>query len=171
MSKAFTREDDDLPERPTPVRPRIAPATGVRNPITPQGAQRFREELDGLVSLASAGGEGSEDATIEDRNRRQAIDQRIAELETLLGTSQITPPPPPPWEQVRFGAFVTVRETSGLETTYRIVGMDEADADRDWIGCRSPLAKVLLGATVGQSVSVNVPGGQRVLEIRGIRYS
>ncbi len=49
MSKAFTREEDDAPERPTPLRPASSLPPGTKNYLTPDGAVRFRDELDRLI--------------------------------------------------------------------------------------------------------------------------
>ncbi len=153
MSKAFTRESDDLPERPTPARPRTALPPGARNYLTPDGAQQFRDELERLES----GGEEANSA------RRQF-------LQRTLQSAEVVTPPPPPHDTVRFGASVTVRDPHGVEETFRIVGADEVDSARDWISWVSPLARALLNARLGQRVVLQLPGGRRDLEIRAITY-
>ena len=151
MSKAFTRESDDLPERPAAVRPAPILPAGVRNYITPSGAQRLQEELDTLLQAGSTGA-------------------RVLSLRQALQTVEVVPPPPAPYLQVRFGATVTVRDSAAEEETYRIVGVDETDIDRDWISWLSPLARALLNASIGERVRIELPGGERTLEIVAIAY-
>ena len=71
---------------------------------------------------------------------------------------------------VRFGATVAVRERSGEETAYRIVGLDETDLDQNWVSWISPVAKALLNARVGQRVPLKLPGGEEELEILKVTY-
>jgi len=82
----------------------------------------------------------------------------------------VVQPLPPPHEQIRFGATVTVRECSGAESRYRIVGVDETDIDRGWVSWLSPIAKALLNARVGQRVRFKFPSGEEELEIVSIDY-
>jgi transcription elongation factor GreB len=156
MSKAFTRESDDGPDLPAPVRPMTPLPPGVKNYLTAGGAQKLRDELDRLTRV--------------ERPRAASLDQRIAQLEAALGSAVVVPAPEKPWDEVRFGATVTVRDASGQEERYRIVGIDEVDADRDWISWRSPIATALLKARTGQRVRFRVPAGERELEIVAIAY-
>ena len=82
----------------------------------------------------------------------------------------VVPPPAESEDRVRFGATVTVRDRSGGETRYRIVGMDEVDVDRDWVSWLSPVAKALLNSKPGQRVRFKVPTGEEELEIMAIAY-
>src|SRR5262249_39360251 len=106
----------------------------------------------------------------EARRQLQSVEQRIAHLEGSLGTAVVVTPPPPPYDQVRFGATVTIREAGGEQTRYRIVGVDETDIERGWVSWCSPLARALLGARVGQRVHVRFPAGAEELEITAIDY-
>ncbi len=156
MSKAFTRESDDLPERPAPPRPAPALPPGTRNYLTPDGALRLRRELEHLEAQPPPPGTPGA--------------ARLQALRRTLPTAEIVPPPPPPHESVRFGAFVTVRDSRGEEETFRIVGLDEVDTERDWISWLSPLARALLNAQLGQRIQLQLPGGRRDLEIVAVRY-
>ena len=64
----------------------------------------------------------------------------------------------------------SVRETSGAESSYRIVGVDETDIDRNWVSWLSPIAKALLNARVGQRVRFKFPSGEAELEIVSVAY-
>ena len=65
---------------------------------------------------------------------------------------------------------MTVRDGGGVETRYRIVGVDETDLDRDWVSWVSPIARALLNARLGQRVRLKFPGGEQGVEIVGIAY-
>ena len=69
-----------------------------------------------------------------------------------------------------FGATVTVCDAEGCESTYQIVGIDEADAGKGMISWISPLARALLKAREGDTVRFHSPAGPRELEIVKIRY-
>ena len=169
MSKAFTRESDDLPDRPVIPRPSSALPPGAKNYLTPAGAQRLREELDRLVHLERPRCAASPDPE-DSRRQLQALDHRILCLQQSLNTAVVTPPPVVTEDRVRFGATVTVRERSGTESRYRIVGVDETDLERGWVSWISPIAKALLHARLGQRIRLRLPAGEEELEIVGIAY-
>ena len=172
MSKAFTREDDDVPERP--VLPRSAPALppGAKNYLTPDGERRLRAELERLTAteLSQPADAMGADTDAGARNRGAAGQQRRLQIQQSLQSAVVVAPPPGPWEQVRFGATVTVRDGDGAETRYRIVGVDEMDVDRDWVSWVSPIARALLNGRVGQRVRLKFPNGGQGVEIVGIAY-
>ncbi len=168
MSKAFTRESDDAPEQPV-FRPPPQLPPGVKNYVTPAGARQMREEMDHLIQVERPQAAALPDAA-DAKRQLQLIEQRLTILDQSLRTAEIVPPPALPWEQVRFGATVTVRDCGGIETCYRIVGVDEIDLDRDWVSWRSPVAKALLNARLGQRVRFHVPAGEQEIEIIGICY-
>jgi transcription elongation factor GreB len=169
MSKAFTRDENEGPEIPDlpPLTSVLAP--GAKNYITPAGAQRLRDELQRLV-------EGTRPQLFDARDdpdaKRQLarLDQRIRQLEESLQSAEIVGPPDSSENVVRFGASVTVRESNGEETTYRIVGLDETDAENNWVSWMSPIAKALLNRKKGERIPFKFPSGQETLEIKGIRY-
>lgn len=168
MSKAFTRESDDAPERPSiPPLPSALPP-GAKNYLTVDGERRLRAELERLQQTERPRlallPEGS-----EEKRRLPAIDQRIYQLQRSLQTAVVTPPPAADDNQVRFGATVTVRQR-GEEITYRIVGVDEVDIDRGWVSWLSPIARALLNARRGQKVRFKFPSGEEELEIVAIAY-
>lgn len=143
MSKAFTREDAGVPDPEPVVRSVPVLPPGVKNLITPRGAERLRNELlqPGITSA------------------------RAAEVQRILRSAVVQPAPPKPWEEVAFGATVTVRDGDETED-YRLVGADETDLDRNWINWCSPIAQVLMGARIGQRVRFR----ERELEILKIAY-
>jgi transcription elongation factor GreB len=168
MSKAFTREENegpDVPELP-PLISALPP--GAKNYMTRAGADRLREELRQLVEKERPQLVASDD---DDAKRRLSIlDQRIFQLEQSLQSAEVISPDAGPDDSVRFGATVTVREESGHETVYRIVGLDETDVDRGWVSWLSPIARALMSAKVGQRVRFKFPSGEENLEIVAIKY-
>ena len=169
MSKAFTREDDNAPELPDlpPLTSTLAP--GAKNYITPAGAQQLRDELQRLVEVARP--ELAEASDDPDAKRQLArLDQRIMQLKESLQSAEIIPAPSGPGDVVRFGATVTVRESDGTETNYRIVGMDETDTDRNWVSWMSPIAKALLNGKRAERIRFKFPSGEETLEVIDIRY-
>ena len=165
MSKAFTREDDSEELPPPPRRSSPLPP-GAKNYLTADGAQRLRAELERCIERRTRAAGDSADAKLE----LQKIDLHIAALQAVLDSAVVTPPPEKPWNEVRFGASVKVRDAAGEQSTYRIVGVDETDIDRDWVSWVSPIARALLSARVGQRVRFRVPAGERELEILSITY-
>jgi transcription elongation factor GreB len=103
----------------------------------------------------------------EDERRR--LEQELRELQQRVHTLVVSPAPASS-DTVCFGAQVKVRDSRGSETSCRIVGIDEADLDRDWITWRSPLARALLSHRVGDKIQFKVPAGVQEFEILEISY-
>jgi len=167
MSRAFIRESDDLPERPTLARRASPLPPGAQNYITPDGARRFREELEHLVQI-----ERPRLAAMDDpdaKRQLQEANQRIDQLQQCLESALVVSAPMER-DRVQFGATVTVRERSGGELSYRIVGVDETDIDRGWVSWLSPIAKALVNARQGERVRFKCPSGEEELEIARIEY-
>lgn len=169
MSKAFTRESDDLPDRPRPPRVQSPLPPGAKNYLTPGGAQRLREELDRLHQAERPGMAASADDP-EARQKLQILDQRIQQLQNILDSAEVVTPPIGQEDRVRFGATVIVRNRGGEETQYCIVGVDETDIDRGWVSWLSPIARALLNTTPGDRVRFKFPSGEEELEIVSIAY-
>jgi transcription elongation factor GreA len=152
--------------------------------MTAEGLLRLEEELRQLksddrpsviraIAEARAHGDLSENAEYHAAREKQSfIEGRIAELESIIPSVEVIDTSKLSGDQVRFGAHVTVvdEETEG-EKTYRIVGAYEADMKKGSISISSPLAKALIGKKVGESVEVPAPGGAKVYEIAGVRFT
>ncbi len=162
MSKAFTREDDAAelaPIRPLPTLP-----PGVKNYITPQGAENLRKELEVLIASRSKA------AVAKDRAQTATLDQRISRLQQILASIVPVDPASACEGQVCFGATVTVKYPSGDLENYRLVGINEINLDRDWISWQSPLARALMNARVGDTVRFKAPSGEQNLQIIAVKY-
>src|ERR1044071_6665460 len=158
MSKAFTRESDDLPDVPVVPRQQSPLPPGARNYLSPDGARRLREELVRLVQVERPRQAATPD-NAEAKRQLRVMDQRIYYLQQSLRSAMVVVPPIVPDAGVRFGASVTVRDRSGGESRYRIVGVDETDIDRGWVSWLSPIAKALLNAQIGELVRFEFPAG------------
>ena len=74
-------------------------------------------------------------------------------------------------ETVKFGATITLAdEDTEEESTYQIVGQYEADINKGLLSVGAPLARALIGKSVGDSVEVSTPGGSKAYEILKVEY-
>ncbi|MBK6631728.1 MAG: transcription elongation factor GreB [Betaproteobacteria bacterium] len=182
MSKAFVKEGgSDEEEDGHPSAPTLP--HGTKNYMTRRGYGLLKAELEQLVkterpalvqvvSWAAKNGDRSENGDyIYGKKRLREIDRRIRFLMKRLESALIVDPASQEnTEQVFFGATVTVCDEQGCESTYQIVGIDEADAGQGMISWISPLAKALLKAREGDAVRFHSPSGPRELEIVEIAY-
>jgi transcription elongation factor GreB len=185
MSKAFTREDaatqdddDDVEAPPLPA--------GTRNYMTPGGFARLNSELDHLagrerpelvatVAWAASNGDRSENGDyLYGKKRLREIDRRIRFLIKRLDQAEVVDPAAPreadAAERVFFGATVTIRDRRGTERRLSIVGIDEADTAQGHVSWISPVARALLRAREGDTVSVVTPAGVDELEVLEVAY-
>ena len=151
--------------------------------ITPDGATRLRQELDYLwrvkrpqvtqaVSEAAAQGDRSENAEyIYGKKQLREIDRRIRYLQKRLETLVIVDCAPSDVSRIFFGAWVSLEGESGDIYRYRIVGTDETDMKHGFISLDSPLARALLGKSVDDEVTVNLPDGRTMYTVLEIRYA
>lgn len=169
VSKAFTREENEGPELPDLLPPASVLPPGAKNYMTRAGAEELHAELTRLVqSERPRASEVTHDP--DARRRLTKINQRIFQIEQSLLSAEIVLPDIGVNDTIRFGATVTVREENGDESTYRIVGVDEADTSRNWVSWLSPIARALLNAKLGERVRFRFPSGEAQLEIIGISY-
>ncbi len=165
MSKAFTREDDDRPERPARLRRASALPPGTQNLMTAAGVLRLRQTLERLVGeRATMAPPASE---MDGQSQLQSLDERILQLQQSLETA-VVPARSTPDGVVAFGCTVCVRERDGQQPSYRIVGVDEVDLDRGWISWQSPLARALEGARAGQRIRFPSPAGVQELQVLSV---
>ncbi len=180
MSRAFvdedaSREDGDDFALKIPVPP------GSRNYLTPEGADALSRELAELSeadlpraaaelnALMSGPAEPDRDLLSAAKKRLADVERRISYLRDMAALAEVVRPPESDPGRVTFGAWVLVREADGSEREYRIVGIDEADPDRGWIGWPSPLARALTGRKAGAASSVKLPEGERAITIVSYR--
>jgi transcription elongation factor GreB len=157
-------------------------ADEVKNYITPAGHRRLQDELTKLwrverpemvttVAWAAGNGDRSENGDyIYGKKRLREIDRRIRFLSKRLDAAVVVDNAGKTHERVLFGATVTFEDESGDEREVTIVGVDELDPGSARVSWRSPLAKALLKAKVGDTVTVRAPRGPEQLEVVRIRY-
>ena len=158
-------------------------ADEIKNYITPAGYRRLQEELARLwkeerppvvttVAWAAANGDRSENGDyIYGKRKLREIDRRIRYLSKSLDSAVVVDNAGRTHQRVHFGATVTIQyEETGEEREVTIVGVDEIDAGDTRVSWRSPLARALLSAKVGDTVTLHAPRGPQRLEIIAVRY-
>jgi transcription elongation factor GreB len=170
MSRAFVKESDDGSDEPLPPR-RISE---LPNHVTPAGLAQLKAELGRLTGRRSELLAQGEDPAAKEALRH--VDRDLAYVEARISSALPVDPAGQPPDEVAFGATVTVAQAAGIAgapaatRTYSIVGEDEADADAGKVSYASPLARALLGARVGQTVTWKRPLGDLVLTVESIEY-
>ena len=156
-----------------------------KKPITPEGQQRLRAELDQLknvkrqeiidaISEARAHGDLKENAEYHAAREEQGLNEaRIRELEDVLGTSQVVEYKQMGVEdRVIFGSTVTIKSIENDEIKkYQIVGDAEADIENNTISFTTPMARALLKKELGEFIEVHTPGGDKEFEIINIELN
>jgi transcription elongation factor GreB len=183
MNKAFVKESDDEEDADGGEAPEAQLPSGTRNYMTVRGHAQIRAEFEHLVkverpaivqvvSWAAGNGDRSENGDyIYGKKRLREIDRRIRFLTKRLESAVIVDPAGQRnCDQVFFAATVTVCDAGGVEETYQIVGIDEANAQEGRISWISPLARALLKAREGDTVRFDSPGGLRELDVIEVRY-
>ena len=180
MSKAFTRESDTEDDESEPS---VQLPVGVKNYITPSGYRKLKEELDHLwkverpalvktITWAASNGDRSENGDyIYGKKRLREIDRRVRFLRKRMELAEVVDPAQRgECDQIFFGATVTVCDDNGCESTYSIVGVDEADVGSGLISWVSPLARTLLKLREGEVATLRTPIGIQELEILSVSY-
>ncbi|HQX28199.1 MAG TPA: transcription elongation factor GreA [Alphaproteobacteria bacterium] len=152
-------------------------------PMTPQGLKDLEAELKNLKSVqrpavieaiatARAHGDLSENAEYHAAKEQQSfIEGRIKELDAVTSKVQIIDPATMSGNVVKFGATVLIiDEETDAKETYMIVGEYEANAEKKRISITAPIARALIGKSVGDSVEVRAPGGKKSYEIAEVNY-
>ena len=156
-----------------------------RAPLTLNGAQRLRDELDQLKSVkrpeiinaiaeARAHGDLKENAEYHAAREQQSfIEGRIKQLESELSHAEVIDVARlNAGTRVVFGATVTLADVeTDEEKRYQIVGDLEADIKQSMIAISSPLARALIGKHEGDAVTIEAPAGQREYEIISVAYT
>src|SRR5439155_7725455 len=115
----------------------------------------------------------SENAEFDAAKERQGfIEARIRDIESKLAHAHLVDPAEiDAGGRVVFGATVDLKDlASGDETSYQIVGDDEADIKAGKISVSSPTARALIGKHAGDTAEVEAPSGVREYEVLAVRY-
>ncbi len=148
--KGFSALEDELRHRQQVERPRIIQA----------------------ISEARSLGDLSENAEYHAAKEAQAINEgRILELESMISRAEIIDVSKLSGNRIKFGATVKlVDEDTEEEKTYQIVGEPEADVRSGRVSVTSPIARALMGKTVGDTVEVTTPGGGKSYEVIKVMF-
>lgn len=170
---ADSDDADDVPEAPI----------GSKNYITPAGLARLqaerrhlwrvdRPEIVRVVEWAAGNGDRSENGDyIYGKRRLREIDRRLRFLDKRIAAAEpVDPAKQTRRDQVYFGATVTYSRADDSEVTVTIVGIDETDSGPNRISWVSPVARALLKAGIGDTVTLRTPTGPESLEVIAINY-
>ena len=157
-----------------------------RAPMTKAGAEKLRAELKELKSVkrpkviqaiaeAREHGDLKENAEYHAAREQQSfIEGRIKEIEGTVSHAEIIDVAAlgaTAGDKIVFGATVDLYDVEAdKEVTYQIVGELEADIKHHLISITSPIARALIGKSVGDAADVRAPGGVREYEIVAVRY-
>lgn len=152
-------------------------------PMTAGGLKQLEAELRQLkdvernaviraISEAREHGDLSENAEYHAARERQSfIEGRIKELESIISHAEVIDPSKLSGDVVRFGATVVLAdEDTDEESTYQIVGQHESNIANGTLSIGSPLARGLIGKSLGERVEVKTPRGSKSYEIVRVDY-
>ncbi len=151
--------------------------------MTADGYNRLQEELKRLktvdrpaiirqIAEARDHGDLNENSEYHAARERQGfIEGRLLELEDKIARAEVIDVSKLSGKVVKFGASVTLAdEEADEEIVYQIVGEDEADISQGRLSVTSPLARALIGKTVGESVEVSTPRGSKSYEVVKVAF-
>ncbi|KCZ89109.1 MULTISPECIES: transcription elongation factor GreA [Hyphomonas] len=154
-----------------------------RIPMTAEGHAALQAELKNLKSVerpniiaaiaeARAHGDLSENAEYHAAKEKQSfIEGRISELDDKLARADVIDVSKLTGGKIRFGATVSLIDVdSEEESSYKIVGDDEANVKEGKISISSPIARALIGKEEGDEAEVAAPSGARAYEIVKVEY-
>lgn len=154
-----------------------------RSPMTPEGYEKIRKDLQHLKSVvrpqniqdieeARAHGDLSENAEYHAAKEKQGeIAAQINHFENLISTAEVIDPKTIQSDRVVFSATVTVYDVDlEDEVVFQIVGDQESDIKHGKIAISSPIARGLIGKTEGDEVGIKTPKGIKEYEIVKIEY-
>lgn len=152
-------------------------------PLTLRGKSLLEAELKKLIheerptiiraiEEARAQGDISENAEYDAAKERQGlIEGRIAEIQGKLAGVEAIDPSAIKSDRIVFGATVEIQDTESEEnSTYQIVGVDEADVKKGMISIISPLARAMIGKKAGDLIVVQSPKGDKEYEVLSFKF-
>lgn len=151
-------------------------------PITIEGMQKIKEELDHLVKVereklkiviseARELGDLKENAEYHSAKEKQSLTEgRISQLQGVIANAQIIEVKGTKSDTIVFGATVKLLDEDGNKVSYQIVGADESDLKKGKISFTSPIGKALIGKEEGDAVVVKAPKGDVEYEIESFEF-
>ena len=155
-----------------------------REPITSQGLEKLKKELDELknvkrpkiieaIAEARAHGDLKENAEYHAAREDQAkTESKIIEInDTIARANVVDVTKLEKGNNVIFGSTVCLKDLEiNTKKTYKIVGKDEADITKNYIYFRSPIGKALIGKVKKDFITVKTPAGEKNFEIIEVKY-
>ena len=132
-----------------------------------------RPEISEAIKEAREKGDLKENAEYHAARELQSFAEgRIKDIEGKLSNAQIIDiTRMPVSDKVIFGTTVVAADENNKETTYKIVGEDEADLKKGKISVTSPISRSLVGKSEGDEVTIKTPSGNIVYEIVEVKYA
>jgi transcription elongation factor GreB len=162
MSRAFVKDDDEAPIEPLPDRP----VSDHINYVTPRGLAQLearREQLESeRLELTRRAERESDDEALD---RLRYVDRDLRYYQRRMESAVLVAAGGHPAGVANFGTTVTVRDQTGAEERYTIVGEDETAPQEGLVSWVSPLGAALSGARVGQTVTWRRPAGALELTV------
>ena len=164
MSRAFVKENDlehagiDIPERPVSQLP---------NYVTPNGYKQLKEMIDLIEEEINAIKELEDSPETKQNKMKLERDLRyyLKRLETAILIDKHEER-----NKVLFGAHVILIDDNDDFYKFQIVGEDEADIKQNKLSYVSPLAKELIGSSIGDEVIWQRAEDNKVVFIDSINY-
>ena len=152
-------------------------------PITATGYKNLHEEIKFLKTVerpqiiqaiadARILGDLSENAEYHSAREKQGfIEGRIVDLEDKVARAEVIDVSKMDGKTVKFGATVhLIDEDTEEKVYYIIVGDYEADLTKKMVSISSPIARALIGKSVGESAEVSTPKASKSYEIVKVEY-
>jgi len=155
-----------------------------KEPITVEGLKKLQEELKDLkdnkrpkvvaaIAEARAHGDLKENAEYHAAKEQQGhIEGRILEINDVIARANVIDVTKIENDgKIIFGSTVTVKDLENeKKKSFKIVGKDEADVEKNLIYFKSPMGKSLIGKAIKNMVTVNTPSGEKNFEILEVKY-
>ena len=152
-------------------------------PMTLRGYENLKKELKQLtgvnrpavvnaISTAREHGDLKENAEYHAAKEQQGfVEGRIQELNAKLALANVIDITKLSGEKIVFGATVTfVDVDTDEERIYQLVGDDESDIEQNKISISSPIARALIGKSVGDILIIPIPKGKIEVEILEVEF-
>ena len=155
-----------------------------KEPVTVEGLKKLQEELKDLkdnkspkvvaaIAEARAHGDLKENAEYHAAKEQQGhIEGRILEINDVIARANIIDVTKIENNgKIIFGSTVTVKDLENeKKKSFKIVGKDESNVEKNLIYFKSPMGKSLIGKTTKDMVTVNTPSGERNFEVLEVKY-
>ena len=149
--------------------------------VSSEGLKKLKEELEYLktikrkevadaIKVARAFGDLSENSEYDEaKNEQGLVEKRIADIEAMLKNIKVIDESNIKTDVVNVGNIVKVLDlTFDEEVEYTLVGSSESNPVENKISDESPIGKALIGASLGETVKAETPGGEIVMKVLNI---